>query len=81
MRFNYETTRAENAERRAYALRCWHLKFAWLPVRVGPRDCRWLEYVHRRFPDAWVGGISAKVYRDTPEYRAVQKVLTWKLGG
>lgn len=26
----------------------WHLHFAWLPVRVGNRDCRWLEWVMRK---------------------------------
>lgn len=26
----------------------WHVWFAWFPVRVGPRDCRWLEYVSRK---------------------------------
>lgn len=26
----------------------WHRWFAWRPVRVGPRDCRWLEYVERK---------------------------------
>lgn len=28
--------------------RQWHTWFAWYPVRVGKRDCRWLEFVHRR---------------------------------
>lgn len=26
----------------------WHSWFAWRPVRVGPRDCRWLETVLRK---------------------------------
>jgi hypothetical protein len=26
----------------------WHRWFAWHPVRVGPRDCRWLEVLERR---------------------------------
>jgi len=26
----------------------WHPWFAWRPVRVGHRDCRWLEWVERR---------------------------------
>lgn len=26
----------------------WHLWFAWHPVRVGPKDCRWLERVERK---------------------------------
>lgn len=26
----------------------WHTWFAWYPVRVGHRDCRWLERVERK---------------------------------
>ena len=26
----------------------WHPWFAWFPVRIGPRDCRWLEVVMRK---------------------------------
>lgn len=26
----------------------WHRWFAWHPVRIGSRDCRWLEYVERK---------------------------------
>lgn len=26
----------------------WHPYFAWLPKRVGHRDCRWLETIERR---------------------------------
>lgn len=26
----------------------WHHWFAWHPVRVGARDCRWLEFVERK---------------------------------
>lgn len=33
----------------------WHLWFAWYPVRVGPHDCRWLEYVERRSVGWWDG--------------------------
>jgi hypothetical protein len=34
----------------------WHTKFAWLPIRVGDNDCRWLEHYERkgkfeRFPE------------------------------
>lgn len=28
--------------------RQWHQWFAWHPVRVGERDCRWLETVYRK---------------------------------
>lgn len=30
------------------ANRQWHDWFAWFPVRVASRDCRWLETVSRR---------------------------------
>lgn len=26
----------------------WHRKFAWLPVRLGDNDCRWLEFIERK---------------------------------
>lgn len=26
----------------------WHRWFAWYPVKVADRDCRWLEYVERK---------------------------------
>jgi hypothetical protein len=26
----------------------WHPWFAWRPARVGPHDCRWLEWVERK---------------------------------
>ena len=37
-------------EKREAAIRrdfVWHLKFAWLPIKLGKHDCRWLEYVER----------------------------------
>lgn len=30
----------------------WHTHYAWFPVRVDKRDCRWLETVERRMV-AW----------------------------
>lgn len=27
----------------------WHPVFAWLPVRIGANDCRWLETVERKY--------------------------------
>ena len=35
-------------EEKHEATKQWHRWFAWRPVRVGPRDCRWLEYVDRK---------------------------------
>ncbi len=27
----------------------WHRWFAWYPARIGDHDCRWLEYIERRY--------------------------------
>lgn len=35
-------------EEKVKILEDWHLHFAWFPVHVGPRDCRWLEWVMRK---------------------------------
>lgn len=32
----------------------WRRCFAWFPIRVGDNDCRWLEKVEYRYPDAYV---------------------------
>jgi len=39
---------------RVAAQRQWHNWFAWHPVRVGRRDCRWLETVWRRAYGGWM---------------------------
>ena len=44
MKFNCGPSLTERLEAREQ----WHRWFAWRPVRVGPRDCRWLEMVERR---------------------------------
>lgn len=44
MRFNCGPTWQERTALRE----CWHRWFAWYPVRVGTRDCRWLETIERR---------------------------------
>jgi hypothetical protein len=47
----------------------WHPWFAWYPVRVGPRDCRWLERVERK------GTCWEFIFRGSPwsyEYRSAQ---------
>jgi hypothetical protein len=45
MRFNCGPT----AHEKRIARRQWHRWFAWFPVRVGSRDCRWLETIERRY--------------------------------
>ncbi len=32
----------------------WHRVFAWLPVKLGAHDCRWLETVERKYIDVTV---------------------------
>lgn len=44
MKINCGPTKDEREE----AARQWHDWFAWFPVRVGSKDCRWLEGVQRR---------------------------------
>jgi hypothetical protein len=46
MRFN--CPKPETWAEKTARLKAWHRKFAWLPVRVGDDDCRWLEFVLRR---------------------------------
>lgn len=44
----------------------WHRIFAWYPIQIDDFDCRWLEYVERKY--RWVGA-SGTPY--DPSYRAV----------
>jgi hypothetical protein len=44
MKFNCGPT----SEEIGAALQQWHRWFAWRPVRIGSRDCRWLEWVERK---------------------------------
>lgn len=44
MRLNCGPTWSEKVA----AKEAWHKWFAWHPVRVGGRDCRWLEFVERK---------------------------------
>ena len=83
MKFNCGPTQCEKLEAEfnrlrevARAARDWHKWFAWFPVRVGKGDCRWLETVERRFPDAQVfrlygGGGPIEFVFGAPKYRAL----------
>lgn len=44
MKWNCGPTYAEIVAR----VEAWHGWYAWHPVRVGSRDCRWLEQVERK---------------------------------
>lgn len=48
MKFDCGPTYAERREADIAARERWHSWFSWHPVRVGPRDCRWLELVERK---------------------------------
>jgi hypothetical protein len=51
MKFACDNRRSLRQQKRAAkdaAERQWHRKFAWLPIRMGFNDCRWLETVARR---------------------------------
>lgn len=58
----------------ARRLRNWHRVFAVIPIKLGPHDCRWLEWVERRYPGAfvstyrWPRGLVLGLH--TAEYRA-----------
>jgi len=43
----------------------WHRWFAWYPVRLGYHDCRWFEWVERRWfkNDCWDHDYWAWEYR------------------
>jgi len=36
----------------ALQMRQWHKKFLWLPFTIKDYDCRWLEYIEIRYPNA-----------------------------
>lgn len=58
MRFHCPTetdkllAKAVKNAKKCLAARKWRPVFAWRRVRVGKRDCRWLEIVWRSFPKA-----------------------------
>lgn len=37
-----------DCDKRSDILKEWHTKFTWLPIRLGPNDCRWLETLERK---------------------------------
>ena len=71
MKFNCGKAEDKNLNHKD-RLKKWHSHFAWWPVTVGDYDCRWLEFVERRYPGAWIGPISKNLYKEEPEYRAIK---------
>ena len=48
MKFDCGLSLEQRILRNEERLEKWHRWFAWHPVRVGLRDCRWLEHVERK---------------------------------
>jgi hypothetical protein len=44
-------------EARCNAMMDWNKWFAWYPIKIGHRDCRWLEYIERKAQKrySWIG--------------------------
>lgn len=63
----------ERLEARLKKLKQWHDVFAFLPVRVGENECRWLETVQRRVPP-WYSNIKFDnpIYERMPELRITE---------
>lgn len=53
MKFDCGETWSEKFER----ITNWHEWYAWHPVRVGYRDCRWLEKVQRKVDYTYAGKV------------------------
>jgi len=51
MKFNCGESRKEKIKR----LEKWHDWFAWHPVRLGEKDCRWFETIQRKGSLKWYG--------------------------
>ncbi len=63
-----------NAHVEVDRLQKWHQVFAFWPVQLGECDCRWLEWVWRRYPNAYFlqddRELPDQVRTGTPQYRA-----------
>lgn len=76
MKFKCGLTKSELAAReiqvqmRRISLCEWHKWFAWFPVKVDDGDCRWLEYVERRYRNAYFEWFD----RAFIDYRAIRKL-------
>lgn len=75
MKFSCGLTEEEKAAERAgweeerKRLADWHRHFAWWPVPVGIKDCRWLEVVERKYGVVMIDRYG--LYYRFPEYRAL----------
>ena len=48
MKFNCGLSADEKRQQEIERSENWHRWFAWKPIRVGSRDCRWLEWIERK---------------------------------
>lgn len=56
MKFNCGLTKEEKKQAARVErdkLKVWRPYFAWKPIRIGSRDCRWLEWIERRGRNTW----------------------------
>lgn len=80
MKFNcdfYKDWKHKRGHAQEEYLRNWHKKFAWLPIKVADKDCRWFEFVERSYPSAVYSTHYETIFhRSFPKYRAIQKELS-----
>lgn len=63
MRLNCGKSRLQRRREHIYATEVWHKWFAWLPIRVKPEECVWLEHVERKI-SYWYGESYHTEYRE-----------------
>ena len=62
-------------QKKAARAREWHKKFLWLPTTVNDYECRWLEFIERRYPLA-----CGPLDRPVPDTRSINGIAkTWKV--
>lgn len=66
----FEQRLKKNVEK-AKRLERWHKRFAWWPIRLGSRDCRWLELIERRGNFIWYNTYDFEFWGW--EYRAINE--------
>lgn len=63
----------DEATAKVLQLREWRDKFLWWPVRFSETDCRWLEVVEVRYPDARKKVLVADLAFNDPHATGVRK--------
>lgn len=70
MKFDCGLTKLDKMKRKVMIYKSWRTKFAWFPVQVDNNDCRWLELVEYRYPEAWCNNFGTYFSKGDIEYRA-----------